>query len=209
LPQATVDKVTQPQDNIDDLELRIAPNENAELSYMTSNVSQPFIPAEFLLPEPAYQNQQDTRTLLSEQTPDEVTPSEQGSSQGSVENHYPQKSRDHDIEEELLLRSLASENANTNGGVGEGQGVVNGTEFPLISCAPPPMKSVEEFVEEPDALFQRLVDIEVMLKPQGKDEENLKSALLKHVVSVVEILNSFIDPNPIVYLASSVSCPPS
>jgi hypothetical protein len=209
LPQATVDKVTQPQDNIDDLELRTAPNENAELSDKTSSDSQPFIPAEFLLPEPAYQNQQDTRTVLSEQTPYEIIPSEQASSQGSFENHYPQKSRDHDIDEELLLRSLASENANTNGGVGEGQGVVNGTEFPLISCAPPPMKSVEEFVEEPDVLFQRLVDIEVMLKPQGKDEENLKSALLKHVVSVVEILNSFIDPNPIVYLAPSVSCPPS
>ena len=174
LPKANATKVTQAQISLG-------------VDNLTNTDSRPFIPTEFLLPE---QNQKDTGSALSEQTPSEIEPfeippSEQTSSGDFFENHSPQKTRDHDVDEELLLRSLASENVNSNEKVGEGQGVPNIPEYPLVSCVPPPMKTVEEFVEEPDALFQRLVDIEVMLRPQGKDEENLKSALLKHVVSII------------------------
>ncbi len=188
LPQATLDKDAQSQNNVD--------MDNFKLKDETNTDPRPFIPAEFLLPKHAstYETPQDKQkasneqTLLEirpfDQTPSEITLSEQTSSESSSENNYPQKTRVHDIDEELLLRSLALQNVNTDEGMGEGEGLANGTDYPLVSCAPPPMKTVEEFVEEPDVLFQRLVDIEVMLRPQEKDEDNLKSALLKHVVSI-------------------------
>ena len=194
LPQVTLDKDSQSQNNIDvdSLKLRTIPHADTELKDQTNTDSHPFIPEEFLLPEhastdqnrqKAYSEQAPSEIIPFEQTPYEITPSEQTSSEDSSENNYPQTSRVHDIDEELLWRGQALQNVYTDEGVGEEPYLVNGTDYPLVSCVPPPMKTVEEFVEEPDALFQRLVDIEVMLRPQGKDEENLKSALLKHVVS--------------------------
>ena len=137
---------------------------------------------------------------LSEYNPSEVTLSERAPSEVIFTEHRPSehtpsedlyrsidhpKSRDHDIDEELLLRSLALQNVCPDEEVGDSQGLLNDKEYPLVPCDPPPMKTVEEFVEEPEVMFQRLVDMEVMLRPLGNDEDNLKSALLKHVVSTV------------------------
>ena len=172
------------------------PQREPELNDQEDTDSGPFIPVEFLLPERAptknaSPNQQNvihehepSEFRPFEETSNEIPPSEQTSSEDSTEIDFLQKSRVHDIDEELLLRNLALQNVDTNGGLDDGQGLVNGKEYPFVSCAPPPVKTVEEFVEEPEALFQRLVDIEAMLRPQEKDEDNLKSALLKHVVSV-------------------------
>lgn len=172
------------------------PQREPELNDREDTDSGPFIPVEFLLPERAstknaspnqqnvIQEHEPSEFRPFEETSSEIPPSEQTSSEDSTEVDFLQKSRVHDIDEELLLRNLALQNVDTNGGMDEGQGLLNDKEHPLVSYAPPPVKTVEEFVEEPDVLFQRLVDIEAMLRPQEKDEDNLKSALLKHVVSV-------------------------
>ena len=172
------------------------PQRDPELNDQEDADSGPFIPVEFLLPERAstknaspnqqnvIQEHEPSEFRPFEETSNEIPPSEQTSSEDSTEVDFLQKNRVHDIEEELLLRNLALQNVDTNGGLDEGQGLVNGKEYPFVSCAPPPVKTVEEFVEEPEALFQRLVDIEAMLRPPENDEDNLKSALLKHVVSV-------------------------
>lgn len=185
LPEANDDNDSHKDTDIVDLKSRTMPQKGSELKDQASTGSGPFIPVEFLLPERA----STTKTLPNQQDepfeepPCEIPPSEQTPSEDSTEVDYLRKNRVHDIDEELLLRNSALQDNETDGGVGEGQGFVSDTEYPLVSSVPPPTKTVEEFVEEPDALFQRLVDIEVMLRPQEKDEDNLKSALLKHVVS--------------------------
>ena len=185
LPEANLDNNSQNEIGIAKSKSRTMPQKDPELEDQVNTDSGPFIPVEFLLPDrtstkKTLSNQQNE---LFEETSREIPSSEQTPSEDSAEVEFLQKSRVHDIDEELLLRNAVLQNNETDGRMGEGQGFVNGAEYPLVSSVPPPMKTVEEFVEEPDALFQRLVDIEVMLKPQENDEDNLKSALLKHVVS--------------------------
>ncbi|XP_028409089.1 uncharacterized protein LOC114531672 [Dendronephthya gigantea] len=203
------DSQTQNDIRLDNLDAETVQLENTD---QASSDSRPFIPVGFLEPEPiTFDKTQEASSLPdfkpSDQTPYEmkisrhslhdISPSEQTASEDSLSvqtssedsspQKSPQKSRVHDIDEELLLRNRAIQDLQPDEELREGQNLE--TEYPLVSSAPPPMKTVEEFVEEPDELFQRLVDIEVMLKPQENEEENLKSALLKHVALCVEMKN--------------------
>ena len=187
------------------LETLDIPHDSMEIIDEATADTGPFIPAEFFLPEDASTNttlsteQNSSRNLPWKQTtesfenvPYEIPPPEQTTS-----GNYP---RVHDIDEELQLRNLSTKNINPDEGEQQGEDFIDSSECSLVSCLPPPMKTVEEFVEEPDALFQRLVDMEVLLKPEGTDEDNLKSALLKHVVSNVNNFSLLSDFNSVIVL---------
>ena len=96
--------------------------------------------------------------------------------------------RDHDVDEELILRQLLVQNVDVDdsGKLEKVQEIMDegNIEYSLVpGIQPPPMTTIDDFMTEPEVLLQRLVDIEVLMKPNESGNGNLKSALLKHVVS--------------------------
>ena len=93
---------------------------------------------------------------------------------------------DHDVHKESTLRQLAVQKVhNDEYEVPDETQIIlggNSVERSVASFAQPPMETIEEFVEEPEVLFQRLVKVEVMMKSEENENDTLKSALLKHVV---------------------------
>lgn len=172
------------------------PSEMTECKNRTMIDSRPFIPPKFLLPETTSTDnipQNLSMNLPLERAPSDVSTFENEPNLGTSSQIKPleyssldNNPRVHDIDEELEMRSRALQSLCESESLRSEQGLMdNTTEHALVTSASPPKITAEQFVDEPDALFQRLVDIEAMLKPRGKDEDNLKSALLKHVVSSV------------------------
>ena len=208
LPKITPGNDSQTQNGIelDNFGGKVVQLENTGHKDQSSSDSRLLISVEFLQPEPTsgdetreassfsgFESSNETPYEMefpkhsvydiasSERTSSEDSLSVQTSSEDLSREKSPQKTRLYEIDEELLVRNRALQDVQPEEKLREGEDLE--TEYPLVSCTPPPMKTVEEFVTEPDELFQRLVDIEVMLRPQENNEENLKSALLKHVVS--------------------------
>ncbi|XP_046859809.1 nesprin-1-like isoform X2 [Xenia sp. Carnegie-2017] len=60
---------------------------------------------------------------------------------------------------------------------------------PLQSISQSGVETIEQFLHEPDALFQKLVHFEEMLKPDENRPDKLKSSLIKHAAVCIEMKN--------------------